>query len=808
MNINPPTYKPNAVPPNVTIWLEDIATGNTIHSFSTGDIPRTSSPIWIPYEFAFTNPVNVSNVRVHIIDNVNTILTQGNDLAIDDIEVSMCTPAVEVTSEDTVCVGSTATFTGIFVNNGTFLEPLAYQWLKSATPETDKSSNWINIGNDSPVLTINNVLRSDSGYYRLAVSSANTIDNESCRAMSDPVYMAVKPCQVYDTLYQTICANEPYDFNGTLYDTTGAYNDTLQTVVTGLDSIITLILTVNPLNERTINATICTTESYDFYGDILTTTGIYETTIAGTECDTAVTLILTVNPFNEKTIIKSICINESYDFYGNILTTTGVYEATIAGTECDSIITLILTVNPFNEKTIIKSICTNESYNFYGNILTTTGTYEATIAGTECDSIITLILTVNPLNEKTINATICANESYNFYGNILTTTGTYETTIAGTECDSIITLILTVNPLNKKTINATICANESYNFYGNILTTAGTYEDTIVGTECDTAVTLILTVNPLNERTITKSICANESYNFYGNILTTTGIYKTTIAGTECDSIITLILTVNPLNERTINTTICANESYDFYGDILTTTGTYQATIAGPECDTAVTLNLTVLSLVNTEITEEICWGDSILFAGKYFYKSGKYNDTLSNVFGCDSLVSLNLQVPEIEVKIHSSNLDFCDTYETVLTAITPNSNIQWNTGATTPEIIVTHPGTYTVTVSEQDCELSESAHIIIEPCPILIVFPNAITPSKTDGINEYFYLPITNGIKELSITIYNRWGNAVFSSNDLHFRWDGKINGQITPDVYSYACSLLTIDGERRYMKGVVVVL
>jgi gliding motility-associated-like protein len=1069
MNINPTTYDPNAILPNVTIWLEDIATGNNIYSFSTGDIPCTASPTWELYKFAFLIPVNVSILRVHIINNINTVITQGNDLAIDDIEVRMCTPTVEVTSEDTVCIGSPATFTGIFENNGTFSEPLAYQWLKSATPEIDESSNWINIGNDSPILTINNILISDSGYYRLAVSSANTIDNESCRAMSEPIYMAVKLCRVYDTLYQTICANEPYNFNGILYNVTDTYNDTIQ-IAEEVDSIITLILTVNPLNQRTIDTTICVNENYDFHGRILTETGTYKDTIAGMDCDSIIILnlivrqcitcehqstllykedfggnsgivpprapdpgwqssgrttyqyetrsdyllpavghyallthtnatswshnfgdhtspsdpdhgyfltfgatansgqfyqfdinnlcdgkiltfsihLMNINPptYNPNAILPNVTIRLEdiatgnhihyfstgdipctasptwalYEFaflnpvnvsnirvhiinnvntvltqgndlaiddievgmctptvevifedtvcIGSPTTFNGIFEnngafveplayqwlksATPETDESSNWINIgndspVLTIDNVlisdsgyyrlaissantidNEScramsepvymavklcrvydTLYQTICANEPYDFNGTLYDTAGTYNDTLqTATDLDSIITLILTINPLNERTISATICSNESYDFYGDIIATTGIYQDTIAGAECDTAVTLILTVNPSNERTITTTICVDESYDFYGDILTTTGIYQHTIAGAECDSIITLILTVNPFNERTITTTICVDESYDFYGDILTTTGTYQDTIAGAECDSIITLILTVNPLNEKTITTTICANESYDFYGDIIATTGTYQDTIAGAECDTAVTLHLTVLSLSYTEITEEICWGDSILFAGKYFHNTGMYNDTLSNVLGCDSLVSLQLQVPEIAVKIHSSNFNFCDTYEIVLTAISPNNNIQWSTGDIGHEITVTSPDTYTVTASEQDCELSKSARITIEPCPILIVFPNAITPSKADGINEYFYLPSTDNIAELSITIYNRWGNAVFFSNDLHFRWDGKINGQITPDIYSYVCSLLTIDGERRYMKGVVVVL
>ncbi|MDR1113228.1 MAG: gliding motility-associated C-terminal domain-containing protein [Bacteroidales bacterium] len=556
MNINPPAYDPNAILPNVTIWVEDISTGNNIHSFSTGNIQRTSSPTWVLYEFAFLIPVNVSNVRVHVINNVNTTLTSGNDLAIDDIEVRLCTPPVDVVAMDSVCLGSTATLSGIFENDGTFSEPLAYQWSKSSTP----NATWVDIENNSPVLTVNNVSISDAGCYRLAVSSANTINLESCRAISGIFCMAVKQCQMYDTVYKTICANESYSFNGALYSIAGPHTDTLQIAA---------------------------------------------------------------------------------------------------------------------------------------------------------------------------------------------------------ELDSIITLILTVNPLNQKTETVSICANASYDFYGRTLMTAGTYEDTIAGTDCDTVVTLNLTVRPPLHTEIAEDICLGDSVFFAGKYFYSPGIYDDTLLSVfGCDSLITLTLMVHSPAQTDFNETGCIGQHYRKHG-----------------------FNFTPDS------------------AGTYHFEQHMQTD-----YGCDSLVSLMLQVPEMAVEINSSNPDFCNTHETALTAITPNSNIHWSTGAVTPEITVTRHGTYTVTVSELDCELS--AQFTIELCPIVIVFPNAITPGTTDGINEYFYLPAADDVLELAITIYDRWGNTVFASDDPYFRWNGTVNGQLMKGVYTYACTLRTIDRKQRRVTGIVTVL
>ena len=51
--------------------------------------------------------------------------------------------------------------------------------------------------------------------------------------------------------------------------------------------------------------------------------------------------------------------------------------------------------------------------------------------------------------------------------------------------------------------------------------------------------------------------------------------------------------------------------------------------------------------------------------------------------------------------------------------------------------------------------------------------FPNAFTPDG-DNLNDMFQFNGSN-IKSLQISIFSRWGNKVFYSDDINFKWDGK---------------------------------
>jgi gliding motility-associated-like protein len=74
---------------------------------------------------------------------------------------------------------------------------------------------------------------------------------------------------------------------------------------------------------------------------------------------------------------------------------------------------------------------------------------------------------------------------------------------------------------------------------------------------------------------------------------------------------------------------------------------------------------------------------------------------------------------------------------------------------------------------------------------------PNAFTPNG-DGNNDLFEIYGNKKVwKELSISIFNRWGEKVFESNDIQFFWDGTYKGVLqNPGVYVYQLNLSYING------------
>ncbi|MDR2125250.1 MAG: FG-GAP-like repeat-containing protein, partial [Prevotellaceae bacterium] len=174
---------------------------NIIGTYVTSSVPKDpiNSVKWRNYGFTF-NPQGYNSLKLKIYNNRTG--SNGNDFAMDDIEIRLCIPPVTVTNPltDTVCSGSSSyTFSASYTDDGTFTgagNKLVYRWQYSA--DNDSQSVWTTVkegtGNSSTLnttFTINNVTDANQGYYRLLIANSSTIDYVNCRNMSKPVYLHV-----------------------------------------------------------------------------------------------------------------------------------------------------------------------------------------------------------------------------------------------------------------------------------------------------------------------------------------------------------------------------------------------------------------------------------------------------------------------------------------------------------------------------------------------------------------------------------------------------------------------------------------
>jgi len=643
------------------------------------------------------------------------------------------------TINQTICQGNSFLFNGINRTvSGAYLDTLVNAKGCDSILTLNLTVNPKTFGSFSQTICegssflFNGISRTISGAYLDTLVNAKGCDSILT------LNLTVNP-KTFGSFNQTICEGNSFLFNGINRTVSGAYLDTIVNAK-GCDSILTLNLTVNPITISTIYQSICLGDT--FMGR--TISGIYTDTIKNGNskgCDSIRTLNLTVNATNKpgiSIIPNPNCSNKITTISAITPSGSYIYNWTVPNGQSSpgnvaSFTTNIAGIYRLNIKTKTSILCNTDFENNQvisgANFLITNQNNVPCWKTTASDQMIEVwsngfsgVPSYSGNQFVELNANMVSTLFQNFIaksgnqieisfahrgrsgtdvmsveigkiGGPYTNLGNFSAgntawvfnsliytipnTISDTNfilrfnsvsaaggatignfldaidikiisCKSDDTSVqLIINPLSSSTLNQTICEGSS--FLGR--TTSGTYIDTLFGANakgCDSIRTLILTVNPKTFGTINQTICEGSSFLFNGISRTVSGTYLDTLVNAKgCDSILTLNLTVNPKTFGTINQTICQGNSFLFNGINRTISGAYLDTLVNVKgCDSILTLNLTVNPKTTSTINQTICEGSS--FLGRT--TSGTYTDTLvgANSKGCDSIRTLNLTVNPI----------------------------------------------------------------------------------------------------------------------------------------------------------------
>lgn len=138
-----------------------------------------------------------------------------------------------------------------------------------------------------------------------------------------------------------------------------------------------------------------------------------------------------------------------------------------------------------------------------------------------------------------------------------------------------------------------------------------------------------------------------------------------------------------------------------------------------------------------------------------------------------------------------------------------PAGTYLWSTGDTTRSITVTDLGTYGFTVTDAfGCDYTGAFDLVGDPLALGVVVPNVISPNG-DGYNDRFE-PQSGGNPDVSVRIFNRFGQEVFSSDTLNRVWRGDKDGSAVPDgTYFYVVRYRpTCAAEYTELRGAVTVV
>jgi gliding motility-associated-like protein len=192
--------------------------------------------------------------------------------------------------------------------------------------------------------------------------------------------------------------------------------------------------------------------------------------------------------------------------------------------------------------------------------------------------------------------------------------------------------------------------------------------------------------------------------------------------------------------------------------------------------------------------------------------------------YGCETDIQVTVNVSwftpdELVITTDFDTVILGDKVFNVYTNQDPTLDFQWSgpdiDNPNAPEITITPTGegtsTYGVTVTNEDgCELiGEISLTVLDPlCNEETVFlPDAFSPNN-DGENDYLEV-YSNFIESIELRIFNRWGEQVYSTNDINFQWDGTFKGkELTPDVYGYYMRVVCIPNKPYFRKGNITLL
>ncbi|HRK82108.1 MAG TPA: gliding motility-associated C-terminal domain-containing protein [Saprospiraceae bacterium] len=181
----------------------------------------------------------------------------------------------------------------------------------------------------------------------------------------------------------------------------------------------------------------------------------------------------------------------------------------------------------------------------------------------------------------------------------------------------------------------------------------------------------IVIVPPPDTTFLADTICFGDTVYIHQTPYATTGIHTQNLPGYGgCDSIVQLQLLVRPQVFTALDSIICLGDSVVVGSSVYNQSGMYfNLFTAATGCDSIVGLQLTVLQPVFTNINTAICAGDTIRIGNESFWQSGTYTVSLSSASGCDSIVTLQLDVFSASIAIAVPDTITCSQPEVTLDA-------------------------------------------------------------------------------------------------------------------------------------------
>ncbi len=328
--------------------------------------------------------------------------------------------------------------------------------------------------------------------------------------------------------------------------------------------------------------------------------------------------------------------------------------------------------------------------------------------------------------------------------------------------------------------------------------------------------TTIITGTKPTFKNVNDSFCNGDSVIFNNKKYFTAGDYADTLVNNAgCDSILSIHFFIFSKNDLYDSVRLCNNEKYALPdGRIISQSGDYIMKLKNANgCDSSLHYNIVFLPTQQLVIDTFICSGFNYqLPGGNIVQETGIYVDTLSNIFGCDSIIKTNLSVKDSLRNLFLGNDSAICEFDNLLLQLNFPGDVhyQWQDNSTNNNFLVQRDGIYYVKIYDGCTSLSDTIHVKTKDCSCTFYMPTAFSPNN-DGVNDIFKpFAKCEYFKDYTLIVYNRWGELVFETNDISIGWNGTYK-ELEQQMDSYMWILKYADvlsNENVSKKGMLILL
>lgn len=199
---------------------------------------------------------------------------------------------------------------------------------------------------------------------------------------------------------------------------------------------------------------------------------------------------------------------------------------------------------------------------------------------------------------------------------------------------------------------------------------------------------------------------------------------------------------------------------------------------------------------VPPEANRSYLWADGSTDNFRYITQAGTYELTLSSPY-CSRTDEIVIDYPEIPADDFGFDTLICEDAPLRLTYDFPVADYVWQDGSAERSFSVSVPGTYRLTLLTQCYEVSDEFVVMMQDCDCTDRIPNIFTPNG-DGINDLWWIDFSPGVEAVKWGIMDRWGRALFETQDAATRWDGQYQGKpLAEGVYFWWVNYRCWNGE-----------